>query len=502
MDVVAQHYLDALEAVADDDEDIRRSAETSLVRAGERSLRSGAQLRAGRSFARAAELRSGTAAAELWERAGLAFGAAAHFDEAVEALAHAQDLYERGGGVRAAAGAKARAARFVRRRGQLVEAGAMLDEALAVLRTDPDGDTVLALQEATSVASFLGRPGGRELIDEALGIAQAIDLPGPQIAPLFVAAGIAAQYAGRRVEAEADLRHAAVLAERAGDLTTLAFARGNLGSLYLPRDFAKTAESMAAACEIARRAGEAYILATSTFSYAAAELFRGDWQSCRTIVDSVEIESEFVDLIRVVLLTLTGDLDGATAAATLADLRASADWQDVAAVAWVDGLVAEARGRTQVGLDHLLDGLNAGLSSMWDAEAAIWSWAVAARLAVGLGRLDVVRALVELAEGAPPGRLPVLVRAGLWVVRAQLGVQEGLPVDEVDALFDDGLTQLRAAGSPYHLAHALLDRAEHLAATGRDATAMVDEALLISERLGAVDIARRLGDRVLTSPAG
>ena len=59
-DVIAQHYLDALNAVPEDPDtaEIRGQAITALIRAAERAERAGAPARAAASYAAAAELSS------------------------------------------------------------------------------------------------------------------------------------------------------------------------------------------------------------------------------------------------------------------------------------------------------------------------------------------------------------------------------------------------------------------------------------------------------------
>src|SRR3954447_19496991 len=86
-EVIAQHLLDALEAVPDDADvpELRDRAVNRLVRAGERAQRTAALGTAARAYARAAELlQHGTpegdlTAARLHERAGSAFGASRDF---------------------------------------------------------------------------------------------------------------------------------------------------------------------------------------------------------------------------------------------------------------------------------------------------------------------------------------------------------------------------------------------------------------------------------------
>ena len=63
-DVIARHYLDALNAIPDDPDtaQIRGQAVTALIRAAERAERTGAPARAATSYAAAAELSTSGAA--------------------------------------------------------------------------------------------------------------------------------------------------------------------------------------------------------------------------------------------------------------------------------------------------------------------------------------------------------------------------------------------------------------------------------------------------------
>src|SRR3984957_13335761 len=149
-DVIARHYLDALRAIPDDPDtdQIRDDAIAALIRAAERAERTGAP-------ARAADRPPGTAdgpdAGTLWERAAQAAHATADFVAALQHAGRAHDYYLQCGQARAAARAPAPARRALRRAGRYAEARERLIAALEVLRTDPDIDTVRALDELASV---------------------------------------------------------------------------------------------------------------------------------------------------------------------------------------------------------------------------------------------------------------------------------------------------------------------------------------------------------------
>ncbi len=99
-EVIAHHYLDALEAIPDasDADQIRDQAITALTRAAERAERTGAPAQAAASYANAAQLTQAstpdgqqTAAAGLWEHAAHAATTTADWALALEQADHAQE---------------------------------------------------------------------------------------------------------------------------------------------------------------------------------------------------------------------------------------------------------------------------------------------------------------------------------------------------------------------------------------------------------------------------
>ena len=122
-DVIARHYLDALDAVPDDGDagQIRGQAIAALIRAADRAGRTGAPARAAASYAAAARLTQAdtgdgqqTAAAVLWEHAAEAAFTNADYAEAVEQAGQAGDGYRQGGDTRSAARAQVIAGRALR----------------------------------------------------------------------------------------------------------------------------------------------------------------------------------------------------------------------------------------------------------------------------------------------------------------------------------------------------------------------------------------------------
>ena len=162
-EVISRHYLDALAAMPDapDVADIRAQAIGMLVRSAERAVRAGAPRPAAASYALAAEQAQLTGepsdedaavgAARLWEGAARAALNAFDVEAALAFAGRADELYAAHGRARAAARSKAIAGEVLMRAGRHGEARERLTAALAVLRPDPDADTVTAVERLAAV---------------------------------------------------------------------------------------------------------------------------------------------------------------------------------------------------------------------------------------------------------------------------------------------------------------------------------------------------------------
>jgi class 3 adenylate cyclase/tetratricopeptide (TPR) repeat protein len=502
MDVIAQHYLDALEAVSDGtDPEVTQRAFGSLVRAAERSERAGAQARAARSFQRAAGLVADTdalEAARLWERSSQGYEAAGHYDEAHETAARARETYLDHDQPRAAARTLALIGRTFKNQGRMSEARTALEEALAELRPAPDVDTVLALREAAGVAAFSGRPEGRPLADEALGLGQGLDVPLSEMAELFSTMGIADIFNNRRLQATASLQFAAELAERAGDSGGQARALLNLSAALLAHDAAASAAAARRAADLGRLSGHRLILATAASNLAVAKMCLGHWDEALSDLDGFMRDDGldddavvFLNIPRAILLGLRGELEEARALAALEALRETEDVQDLGMISWMDAVLAAESGDPEGALEHARTLFEPGSQLDLSFEPIFWSWPLAVQCAFEIQDVDEVRRLVQVLGDHPSGSMPPLLNGSRTIAHARLAALDGEAPSTVDDSFADGIAILRSAASPFHLGHGLLDHAAHLRATGSDASADLDEAVLIAERLGAASLRQR-----------
>jgi class 3 adenylate cyclase/tetratricopeptide (TPR) repeat protein len=516
MDVIAQHYLDALAAVPEDSDvpAIRNEAVGALVRAAERAERAGAAPRAVASYARAAELvqqggrqpdadagaSQELAGAGLWERAARSAVLAAGWDTAVQAADKARALYLTVGQPRAAARAQSLAGLALGRAGRHTQARRQLTDALAVLQPEPDGDTVSTLRQLARLEVFSGSPTAARLSAEALILGQAIDVAPAELGELFIIRGLAHARANRRAEAVCYLEYAARLAERIGDTMLAARAHVNLSDSLAATDPAAAAEWARAAARNARRAGDRWWLSAALHNLVTTLTAAGEWdEAAAVLAEGTQRDGLTEDAViacQAWFAALRGDLDAASAGlADLAMLRDSEDPQDQAMVAVAEAFMSDAGGRPADALRSARTVLEHSRALGVGAEHVRWLWPLAAQHAYLLGDSATTHELLAVLDTHPAGHLPPILLAERQLARARVASADGSQAATQGML--DAVAAVRRTASPYHLAHALLDLAAHLGRHGdpAQAGAAVDEARAIAERLGA----RPLQDRATRS---
>jgi class 3 adenylate cyclase len=488
IDVVARHYLDALNAIPDDPDaaEIRGQAIAALIRAGDRAKRTGAPGQAATSYAAAAELTLPGPAADneadneaaggrpdagsLWERAAEAAVASGHYAVSVAHAGHARDQYLDRGQARAAARAQGIAGRALASWGRQAEARDQLTAALEVLRTDPDTDTVRVLQDLASLEVFAGSPDADPLSAEAISLGQSLDVDTSLLSGLFRVRGVYHGIGGRRPQAAAYFRESARLATLADDSSQLGMALINLSDAVAVTDPAAAAESARSAVGHLRRAGERDGMAFATGNLIQALLMLGHWdaadQELTQIADSDGLqEYPFLSCYRGLLAALRGDAATAeTLLAGLGDLRTSEDLQTKSLISLVEASIAAARRQYHDAQRHAR-GTLAHVSVLGvSAEDQRWAWSLAARAAHELADFAAVRELLSLLDSYQPGQIAPMLRAERDLARARLAASGG---DQVAAVsFAAAITGLRERGTPYHLAHGLMDYAEYLTRQG------------------------------------
>jgi tetratricopeptide (TPR) repeat protein len=503
-DVIARHYLDALTAVPDDRDAqaLRSRAVEALIRAGERATRTGAPSSGGANFARAAELAeqgdsptARTDAARLWERAALTALDSARWEVIVGYAERAADLYSAAGDRRATARAQATAARAMKLFGLFAEARERLAPALAVLREEPDADTIVAMVSLASMEVFAGGREADRLTSEAVQLAQVLDAPGGVQATALVTRGVYLALAGRWTEAGAYHREGARLAEQSGDLREQARALINLADTVGRVDPQACLDASTTAMTLMRRAGNRGSFAVALYNAATAQLELGAWAEAeRLLREAVEVDGLDDDdptMATVAwLAALRGDPTRARSILEgLRDMRASEDAQSRAALQGVDALIAAAEQRPVATLQHARRALEHIETLSPSTDIIRWIWGEGARAAHELKDFAAERALLALLDPYRPGQLGRILHAERDMCVARLAGATG---EDAEQLFSEAIAGLREKSTPYHLAHGLLDYAEHLRDRPGDAAALVEEARFIGVELGAATVLSRV----------
>jgi class 3 adenylate cyclase/predicted ATPase len=496
-DVIARHYLDALEAVPDDADtgQIRGQAITALIRAAERAERTGAPARAAASYATAAELaRPGTAAdqrtaGELWERAAEAAVTSGDWAAAIGHAGRARGDYLGRGQDRAAARAQVIAGEALYKWGRYGEARSQLTAAVEVLRAEPDTDTVRALEILAVAEVFAGSPDADRLSAEALNLGEALDVGAGQLDGLFLTRAIYLRFAERRFQAVAHCRESARLAGQTGDNMHMGRALLNLADALAVTDPAAAVEAARTAAGHLRRTGARDYLAFAIMNLIQALLMLGDWDAAQAeVTQAIEVEGladiDYLGCYRGWVAALRGDTGTAeTMLAGLRDLPASEDPQDKAAISIVEALTAASRGQPRDALRHARATLTHAGALGISHESSRWAWPLASRAAFELRDTAAARELLAQLDAYQPGHLVPMLRAERDLARARLVADDGAA--DAAAAFASAIAGLRERSTPYHLAHGLLDHAQYLLGHGdADAAALaIEEARDIGERL-------------------
>lgn len=497
MDVVAQHYVDALELSGPHDTDrllVRDQAVASLVRAADRAVRTGAPARCCLFYRRAAELVEADdpgRAAEYWEESAEAGTWGDSLDDAIAAAGRARDLYDALGRPLDAARAKSSLARAMLRGGAAEESVPLFAAAAEALSAVPSVDTVGALANLARGLAFTGDPvGARTHAYEALRLAQELDVPPALVGEAFAIVGLANLFGQRMEEAIAAYRHAVVLARRCGDRRTEVVALNNLATSSFARHLASSLEFADETATLARSLGSQIMLATALDNGFWARMLLGDWVAASAhVLDAPESLDGLRSTTGMAHL-LRGDLELAREHVAEFGARGSTDVQDLHlwralhnSVIWFSDDTAESAQQI----------FPAGEAVDLASEAGLWGWPLSARLARAAGDLAEVERLCGVVDHQPAGLVPPTLRAARLLVDAWRGSG-----DEATERYRTAIEALRAVEAPYLIAHAVLDLAEHLGADD-DGDVLRAEATAIAGRLGAVDLSRRLEAAVLSS---
>ena len=312
--------------------------------------------------------------------------------------------------------------------------------------------------------------------------------------------------AGRHLHAAAYYREAVRLATQARDNFRVGHALLNLSDAVTGTDPAAGAEAARAATGHLRRLGARSQLAAAITNLAQALLMLGDWDVAEeTLTQAVDADGladrQYLACYRGWLAALRGDASTAqTMLAALGDLQASEDPQDKAQVSVAEAFTAAARRQPGDALRCARETLAAADAIGISHEFLRWAWPLAARAAHELRDTDAARELLTLLDDHQPGDLAPMLRAERDLSRARLAAGDG--DQAAPAAFAAAVSGLREQSTPYHLAHGLLDYAQHLTRQGdaQAAAAAVGEARDIGRTLRCQPLLDRAEDVTPAQP--
>jgi class 3 adenylate cyclase/predicted ATPase len=495
-EVLAAHYLAALEAAPDSDDApvIRAKTRETLTRAGQRAGSIGAPEEGRRYYEQAAALADHPLLeAELLEQAGRLALEANRLVEARARLERSLALYTEAGDARAAGGASATLADVDIGEGRLDEAAGRLELAVTQLEQGrPSGELAAALAQLGRVRALAGHAEAAAPLERALTLAERLLLPEILVEALTSRA-IAVLNQGRLAEARILLEAAAARAHSEQLYASALRAENNLAAMLEASDrYGEAIEVLAPATALAHRRGDRRwesLLRTAGLIHL---FLLGRWDEALAIAAEEEplLASEIarVQLLRVALVHCErGDRE--TARVLLRDgdaLRDSDNPQMRTGYAAVEARVLRAEGRPAEALASAERGLT-DLGELDVTDINIKTALVeATEAALTLSNLDKAEDLLAIPEALDPGQATPFLRAQTARLRARLDAARGQQ-ERVDEGFRSAASLFRECGLVFYLALSQLEHAEWLAGQGRseDAQPLLGQSRATFDQLRA-----------------
>jgi class 3 adenylate cyclase/tetratricopeptide (TPR) repeat protein len=501
--LVAQHYLDALEAstTSDADRDALAAAAIGwLEKAADRARRLGSPGEGLRHLENALTLaRDPATTARLDEAAAWCGQYAGRYDDGIEHAVRAIQAYELvGDDVGAGRAAAAQGSALIQGRGDNAQAMVLLERYWQAL--DGRGDATSALLPLARILAIALRQNGRHadaqpLVDARVKLAEAAGNM-DDLADALNEKGVGYQQTGAPFIAKVLLESAADLARRRGLPVTLARALNNLGVDALARDIPAAVRIIREAVTAARQSGAAGWISLASANLVVALWTQGSWSEIDPMLqDPAILADATVSGIGLAVGVWLAEARGVTSDLVPTDVPETSD--DVNALAWTAHLnqhAARRRGDLAAAAAHGFEAVEHVYSFGGPGDDFLSLWPSAVEAALEAGDLDLVRRLQLFTDDVPPGLLsPALIahraRATALVERVDGGRLEVVEANLGVAL--DAYTQMGAAT---HRALTEEDLARCMVEQGRgdEAAPLLARARTTYEELGALSWLRRL----------
>ncbi|KRA38202.1 hypothetical protein ASD81_06000 [Nocardioides sp. Root614] len=492
--IIAQHYLDAIEAVPGDPDvaGLTAAASQHLELAADRAADLGAPGEAVGYLTRALERCEPGRRLVVQSRLARQLRIAGQLDAAIEHAADALKGFDAIGDLVGAAAATEDLARsLVYGEGDLGRAEQLVRDMLDRLPDVPEDPQVLATRFdlVGALASVLMRAGGDGLgavAQEALELAELTGDP----------RRIADSWSVQAISCSESLPHlSALLFEQSAELAGRNHAIRERAVALLNLSALKTFDDVPDAIRIGRAAiaggreiGEEIVVAFATNNLALALLLQGEWEEAAALAE-VEDVMKFLAFSADISLRFHAwgrGTDRLPVAETVGQTAEDIEDPGVVAEFYVDrALEAMIAGQPDA-VELALEGARLiveGAATSMD----IWSiWMFAAVVVGERGDSTDVAAVLALAD-VPDGPLPLGVRALYLQLRAGAGRDGSLADDTVEQLYRDALGKARTWGSVVHEARIAADLGAWLVRQGRrgESVDLLDRAREVYGQLGA-----------------
>ncbi len=492
VEVVASHYLTALELEADAEEadELRAKVRETLARAGERAASLGANEEASSSFVRAAELADEPLdEARLRAKAGNAARAFGDSERARRELGRAIELFEGAGDRGAAARAQAEIAFGDFSSGRTREGIERLEAAYAALPEDePDDEVAYLLSQLARWLFFAGRYElSNERNEHALDIAERFWLPEVLSHALNTKALL--QLEQGHMETARALHRRALEIALENDVPG-ATMRGytNLGSLEARLgNLAEADELTLKALELARRVGDREAEWFQLGNLCESYTLSGRWDEVVRIYGEMppgfEARALGLHMQMAEISRHRGDPQSARRAfESTSAIAASASLQDrlVHVASEFHALLAENESRQAM---RVAEAARDELAALPDS---FWIDLFIAEAALAIGDVERAAAALTAVDAIPLGTAGPVVLALASRFRALLEATRG-DAQRADDAFKRASAAFAEYGLVFQLAATQLEHAEWLVSVGRDdeGQPLLAEAHETFERLGA-----------------
>ena len=338
-------------------------------------------------------------------------------------------------------------------------------------------------------------------VEQALRLAQHHELTETLVRALSTKADLLS-IDGRVTEARINHEATIEAAQRLGLMREEIRATGNLADLCMTHDLPDAEEQCQASVAIARRWGARALEANGVHNLLYVLLMAGRFEEALRLgadmlesVDEASPVGQQLHSRMAQIQALVGRTEQAREHLDRSAPLATSDTVQARAVfAAAEAFVAVAEGKRRTALEAANRAIDESLAGGIEVahEAVRMAFPIAIDTALALGDLEETERLLSLLADRPPGEVPPFLRAQIRRGRALLAAARHEDEGVLDELASAERT-FRDCSYPYWTACVLLDRAEHLAETGKQAEAAepAAEAAATFEQLGVASLAAR-----------